>query len=89
MWKLVENSTNEKPSSVDTESSQSVVYVRKDFEEVNNYDEDMNVTGTHWRYLEKEVKKADWETYKEVLQGQSEMTDIQIALTELYEMVVK
>ena len=42
MWKTVENSSSVKPDAIDTTSSQAVVYVRKDFEEVPNVDEEGN-----------------------------------------------
>ena len=80
MWKTVENSIDEKPLAIDETSSQSKVYVRKDFEEIPNYNSDGEEIGTHWRYSENEINKEDWETYKTLLSTQDDITDIQIAL---------
>ena len=85
MWKLVENSDSDKPLEIDEVSSQSVVYVRKDFAEVPTYDTEGQEIGTHWRYYENAVPKTDWETYKTLLSTQTDITDIQLALVELYE----
>ena len=79
MWKIVENSTSEKPEAIDESSSNSIVYVRKDFKEIEAED------STHWQYLENEIPKADWETYKTLLSTQESITDIELALVELYE----
>lgn len=79
MWKIVENSTSEKPEAIDESSSNSIVYVRKDFKEIETED------STHWQYLENEIPKTDWETYKALLSTQESITDIELALVELYE----
>lgn len=65
MWKLAENSSDIKPAEIDRESSSSVVYVRKDFEEVPNVDpEGQEAEGHHWRYLECAVPKDDWDAFE-------------------------
>lgn len=88
MWKLCENSNSEKPLEIDETSSKSVVYVRKDFEEIPTYGEDGEWIGTHWRYMENAVPKSDWTTYKEVIENQTATTDLEMALCDLYEMVM-
>lgn len=70
MWRIVENSTNVKPEAVDKTTSQAVVYVRKEFEEVPNVDpEGGTAQGTHWRYLEQEVPVGDWDVYEKALEA--------------------
>lgn len=72
MWKAVENSSSVKPDTVDTTSSQAVVYVRKDFEEVPNVDEEGNPTqGTHWKYEEQTIPKEDWAAYEKAIEADS------------------
>ena len=85
MWKLAENSDNVKPLEIDETSSQSIVYVRKDFKEIPVLDEEGQEIGSKWQYQENEILKSDWETYKGLLETQSNITDIELAIVELYE----
>lgn len=85
MWKLAENSDNIKPLEIDETSSQSIVYVRKDFKEIPILDEEGQEIGSKWQYQENEILKSDWETYKGLLETQSNITDIELAIVELYE----
>lgn len=85
MWKLTENSSSEKPLEVDETSSQSIVYVRKEFKEIPVLDEEGQEIGSKWQYMENTIPKTDWETYKNLLDTQADITDIQLALVELYE----
>lgn len=85
MWKLTENSNSEKPLEIDEVSSQTVVYVRKDFKEIPILDEEGEEIGTKWQYMENTIPNTDWETYKKLLDTQVDITDIQLALVELYE----
>lgn len=85
MWKLTENSNSEKPLEIDETSSQTYAYIRKDFKEIPVTDEEGEETGTRWQYMENAIPKADWETYKDLLTTQDKITDIQLALVELYE----
>lgn len=85
MWKLTENSNSEKPLEIDETSSQSIVYVRKEFKEIPVLDEEGKKIGSKWQYMENTIPKTDWETYKNLLETQTNITDIQLALVELYE----
>jgi len=85
MWKLTENSSSEKPLEIDEISSQTVVYVRKEFKEIPVLDEEGQEIGSKWQYMENTIPKIDWETYKNLLDTQIDITDIQLALVELYE----
>lgn len=85
MWIESENSDSTKPLEIDNTSSRAYVYVRKDFEEVPAYDQEGTQIGTHWKYKENKVNREDWETYTDIINTQNDITDIQLALVELYE----
>ena len=82
-WKISENSNNIKPAEIDTTSSRVYNYIRRNFVEVQSYDENGDEIGTHWRYEENKVRKEDWETYQQVAVNTSEIADIEDALCDL------
>ena len=47
-----------------------------------------NQIGTRWQYYEKVIPQKDWEFYKSVIEAQSDITDIQIAICDLYESIM-
>lgn len=77
MWYQSENSDSTKPSEIDTTSSQSYNYVRKDFEELPIYDQLGQQIGTHWRYLENKVKKEDWEIYNSLSKQEADIASVE------------
>lgn len=77
MWYQAENSDSTKPSEIDTTSSQSYNYVRKDFEELPIYDQLGQQIGTHWRYLENKVKKEDWEIYNSLSKQEADIASVE------------
>jgi len=79
MW--IKSESKIKPVLIDTTSSQTVVYVRKNIEEVIRDDETLYV------YDEQEVKKEDWDLYKTVLDNSSELADIEDALVEIANLI--
>jgi len=79
MWRKSESKI--KPVLIDITSSQTVVYVRKNIEEVTRDDETLYV------YDEQEVKKEDWDLYKTVLDNSSELADIEDALVEIANLI--
>lgn len=83
MWRISENSDSVKPLEIDEISSNSVVYVRRNFEEITKKDMDGNEIGTAWRYEENEIQKKDWETYKELLDNQQSIIETNQMLTDL------
>lgn len=83
MWKISENSDSIKPAEIDTTSSKVYNYIRRNFVEVQSYDENGEESGTHWRYEENKVRKEDWETYQQVAINTSEIADIEDALCDL------
>ena len=85
MWKQSESTA--KPLEVDETSSKSVVYVRRNITEVIVQDENSEDRRTVWKYEENKIPKSDWETYKAIMENQSETTDLELAVCELYEML--
>ena len=59
MWYRNENGGIEKPSDMDKTTSSVYVYVRKDFEFVEGTEE----IPAHWAWMERKIKKDDWELY--------------------------
>lgn len=88
-WYKSSNNDSTKPSEIDETSSKVVVYIRKDFAEVPTLDIDGKEIGTHWEYMEKKVKKEDWEIYTKVISNEGDITDAQLAICELYEMITE
>lgn len=54
-WKEVEGFQTEKPAEIDTTSSPTTVYFRKNIREVPNEGE-----GTHWKYDEAQIMRDDY-----------------------------
>ena len=81
MWYNAENSDNVRPSTVDTESSRIYNYIRKDFSLVPASED----RPEHYAWLEQKIKKEDWELYSKILSNEDDITDLQLALCELYE----
>lgn len=85
MWKQSEST--ERPLEIDETSSKKVVYVRRNIKEVTVQDEVSEETRTIYQYEENTIPKADWETYKTVMENQSATTDLELAICDLYEMI--
>lgn len=89
MWRLAQNSNEVKPDEIDKTSSPNVVYIRKDFEELERTDEEGNVVGTYWQYQENAIPKKDWELYEMLVSSDGKITDVELALCDVYEMITK
>lgn len=83
MWYYSEATTP--PKAIDDTSSKVSVYITKDIEEFEREIDGEKVT--MYRWLEQKIKKTDWELYKATMENQSDVSDIQDALCELYEMI--
>ena len=60
-WKTHEGYQEEQPLEVDTESSPTTVYFRRNIEEVPNVGSDgEEAEGTHWRYEEAELTRDEY-----------------------------
>lgn len=76
-YKQVESFSEEKPLEIDTTSSESVVYLRRNIESVPNTDSTGEETdGTHWKMEEAQLTRVEYEEYKkirEILKNQTEI----------------
>lgn len=86
MWKKSESI--EKPLEVDTVSSSTVCYVRKDITFVEAVEIEGMEKPAHWEYLEQTIPAADWGIYESVIRNASNINDVSDALIELAEMIV-
>ena len=87
-WYKERSSDNTHPAEVDETSSHFVVFVRKDFKEVEWTDPETGETKTVWEWMETKIPKEDWEVYKQCLENTQDITDLQLALVDVYEMVI-
>ena len=83
MWRHAENSSSEKPATIDRTSSSRVVYVRKDFVEIPAAERDGQTYPAHWGYSEQAIPVEDWEAYNEIIANAQGLSDVQDALLEL------
>jgi len=88
-WKKVQGSQETKPEEFDTTSSATVVYQRRNVERVtvNNMD---GTTSELWEYDERKMTHEEFAALlaqMDAAKFEDELTDVQIALVELYEMI--
>ena len=74
--------SSEKPEQVDF-TSKKWVRVRKDIEFVPGDD----IIESHYKYLEKKIKREDWELFKEVQNHDTSIDDIKDGMVELAELI--
>ena len=75
--------SSEKPEQVDF-TSKKWVRIRKDIEFVPGDD----IIERHYKYLQKKIKREDWDLFKEVQNHGSEIDDVMDALVELADTIV-
>lgn len=83
MWYKSENCDNVKPDEIDIYSSKTCNYIRKDFKLIPATDDKPE----HYEWLEQKVKKEDWDVYSKILSAETSITDIELAICDLYEML--
>ena len=83
-WKKAESA--ERPAELDTTSSKTVNYVRKNITEVEREQPDGSKM-TMYEYDELEVPKADWLLFNEMSESATRITDVEDAVIELAEMI--
>lgn len=76
MWYKCENASEDKPSAIDSSSSNKYVYLRKDITHVLARDD----VPAHYEWLEKKLTKDEW--------ALTALDDVYAALAELAEMIV-
>ena len=83
-WKKAESA--ERPVELDTSSSKTVNYVRKNIVEVEHEQPD-GTTIVMFEYDELAVPKGDWLLFNELSESATRITDVEDAVIELAEMI--
>lgn len=85
MWKRVSNSDSIKPLDIDEVSSQSKVYVRRNFVLIPASESETEGTQTpeHWEYDEWVMSKEQYEVYKVMKSEQEEQADAILELADI------
>ena len=86
-WQLVQGSQEEKPSELDTTSSNYFVYERRNIRRVTSTYEMTGYTCEYWEYEERKLTKEEYAT-RRANELEEELTQTQLALTEIYESMV-
>ena len=79
MWKKASNSNSVKPESIDKDSSNSVVFVRKKFELISASEE----IPEHWEYLEMEIPKNSFDIFEELQKTTEYVAELEDVICEL------
>lgn len=67
-WKRVEGYQDKRPEEVDTTSSPSTVYLRRNISEITNRDaEGRETEGTHWQYDETQLSRQEFSIISQAL----------------------
>ena len=85
MWKRTSNSNGIKPLEIDEVSSQSKVFVRRNFELIPASEGETEETQTpeHWEYDEWVMSKEQYEVYKVMKSEQDEQADAILELADI------
>lgn len=83
MWYKTSNGDSAKPATIDQESSKVYTYIRRDFQLCPAADD----VPEHWEWAEKKVTKDEFETIAEVMTHGDELTELETALCDVYEMI--
>ena len=76
-WKQVTGSQSEKPLEVDTISTNSTVYMRRNSKEVEVKNEVSGEQVTMWQYEERQLTPQEYTLYTILKEGIDEITDFQ------------
>ena len=79
MWYPACNGDSNKPTALDTTSSQVYNYARKDFRLIEGTEE----VPAHWQWLETKIRKEDWDLFTHLTDHDEALDDVYAALTEL------
>lgn len=83
-WKKTESA--ERPAELDTNSSKTVNYVRKNITEVEREQPDGSKMAMY-EYDELAVPKADWLLFNELSESTTRISDVEDAVIELAELI--
>ncbi len=81
-WQIVHGSQDVKPAEFDTTSSAVYVYQRRNVKRVSTENE--FGTSEYWQYDERKLTRDEYNALRAELL-ETELTNTQLALTELYE----
>lgn len=77
MWRKSQSLGSVMPAEIDAETSKSVVYIRRNFEQVEIEDDETGETRTAWEYDEAKIPQTDYPVYEELLeQAEQNAADI-------------
>lgn len=69
-YKKVESFQETRPAEIDTESSKTKVYIRRNITEVQNKDEEGHeIPSTHWLMEEAELNQEEYKWFREQLES--------------------
>lgn len=72
-WKQIEGFQSERPKEIDTESSPTTVYLRRNIEEIPNKDSEGEVVeGTHWQYEQAQLTHEEFTFFSQALALQNQ-----------------
>lgn len=86
-WQKVKGSQEEPPLELDTTSSEYFVYQRRNIQRINYTDETNGNVYELWEYEERKLTREEYVTLR-ANKLEEELTQTQIAMTELYESMV-
>lgn len=76
IYRTVEGFQTEKPKELDTESSRTTVYLRRNIEEVPNTDMNGDIAdGFHWQYEEARLTKDEYKIYSGIMEENKKIKD--------------
>ncbi len=87
MWYEVENGSLDKPADVDTISSKVYVYVRRNFEVVQEVPDDDCPMPAHYKWEEMKIPKEAWGIAQQARANSAGLEDVYGALMELAELL--
>ena len=85
-WYNGESTVN--PALIDDTSSKKWVYVRRNVEQHERESEITGETETYYTYEEQKIDKSVYDIFKSNNENSERITDIELALTEIYEEVL-
>ena len=80
MWKKVQG--NVEPSVLEERPQEKLVYVRKNIHTIQVED------ATLYEYDENCISQEDWEIYRDIFSDENDITDLQMTVIDLYEMII-
>ena len=84
-WYSGESTVN--PALIDTNSSKKYVYVRRNVEQ-HERENEQGETETYYTFEEQKVDKSVYDIFRSNNENSERITDIELALTEIYEEVL-